>query len=265
MYDSVSIQASITTQATIGIADRQALTYHLVEALQMTRPYQQPMAAALLYTVAAQAAGAQRRRARSFIRLGLTSEARDADAVIAAVIAQTRGLLREQYALERATSAALGEALQIDAGGQPLAEIGYTRWRDPARWITPIHVQPILDHLMRQPGCAALQFTVERPAGAANLRLGVVALGEATTPVALRLLMEELCGCGTLSTRERPPSAAPSAAYLLAQSADERAHILRNLTGPAAEPWTRSAQPHLDVALTRRCASFMLPLPMQLL
>jgi hypothetical protein len=272
----VRIQAMLTAQATIGLEQRAALARRLAESLQALAPGQRSMAVSLLYTVAEGEAGALSQRTRTFIRWGLSFEAtptaseRDqAQALLCAVFDSTQALLYAHYALEMVTSAALSAALQADPCGQPVVALGYTNMRQVSRWITPVHLQPTLDHLVSQTDCAAVQFTVERltsdaPVGQPCLRLGIAALGAATSEGALRPLVDELRGRGILAQREPSARNVPSLRAFRAQTAAERAHIYQNLIGPAAEPWTQAPQPRLTVALTSRDIGLLLPLPMVL-
>jgi hypothetical protein len=284
-HQYIQFQAEVVAHTPIGVMTRVALARAVANTLPLPTPDEQAAAVALLYIVNAGTPGALRERVRTYIRWSLSFDASstgvsDVAAVergqLRAAFERLRGQMQAHYALKPIRCAELTAIWQ--GAFERAAQVAYTRLPHAPAGLTPVHVQPTLDLLVSRPSCAALQFTLERfpgdahtagmAPGARRLRMGIVALGAATAPGALRLLAQELRGRGALATRA-PSSAASSAAsppklnVFRPQSADDWAHICHNLCAPAAEPWSQAAQ-SVAMAVTSADAALLLPLPFAL-
>lgn len=270
----VHLYRQIAPLATIGLAHRARLTAQVAELLQPIWPHQLSMAVGVVYTVAAATSDAHGKRVRSFLRWSAAYDAAGGDVKLAErrarrslreVIASTQERLAAHYSLASVERADVIGALGADPCELPLIELRYASWQPTTQWLSPAHVQPVLDCLLDQPGSAALSIRVERiadeqPGGDPRLRLSIMAMGEATNDAALSALADEFRGCGVLAPRHIKPRQAPVVERVLAETAAERAYIAHN----RVQPWVSSDQRLLDVALTSHEAGLLLPLPMPL-
>lgn len=290
---STQLQAQIVAHSPIGVMSRAELARAVADSLPPFTSAEQSGTVALLYTVKAGAPGDFRTRVRTYIRWtvspGLSSiGVRSISAVEPGKIRPRLGRL-DQHTLQAHYAQKLANDLDLTAFQREIsagraAELAYTRLLHASEGLAPVQVQPLLDLLVSRSSCAALQFVIERlpgdalpggTAGARRLRLGIVVVGTATAPGALRVLARELRGHGVLtahgtslamqeSTTQTPNMRPLKLKVFRPQSACERAHICQNFSAPAAEPWPQSTQ-SVEMAITSADTGFLFPLPFLLL
>jgi hypothetical protein len=279
----ITCECQIIAHTPIDILSRLALAHKLAQLAPPLARGQDAAAVALLYLVERQTSGWRRERVHIYLRWSLCFDAARSDVTLQVARARrqlglaferVRAGLGAHYAFEPIAGSTIRKRLRLVMGSalrrpEQRAELAYTRLRPCAESLAPVHVQPTLDLLLSQPGHAALQFTLERlavdvsadvSAAASPLRLGIVALGAAAAPGALRLLARELRGRGALVARAEPLPAPPKLKALRPQSATDRRRFLENVFRPAADPWTQAGQP-VDMAISSKEAALLLPLP----
>lgn len=276
----VQLYRQITPLATIGLEQRARLATRLAELLKPEWPHQRSMAVGVVYTVAHATPDAHGQRVRSFLRWSAAYDATGDDARLAeararrslrAVIAASQEQLASHYALASAEQAdTLGALDMLDAlggelSGRPAVELRYVSWPPTAKWLSPTHIQPVLDGLLGQEGSAALSIRIERLADEQSsddprLRLSIMAMGEATSGDALRTLANEFRGCGVLAPYAAKPRHMPIVEGVRTAGAQAWASIAHG----HAQPWAPSHEQDVDVALTNHEAGLLLPLPMPL-
>ncbi len=279
-YQRACLNARLIATTPISIERRITLGQRLAAALSAPTHDDHAMSVAALYAIAPGEIGAAYARTSAYIRWGMSFPVSDtAEGADELPIARVRrylrrtlcdahALLQEHFIVEPVKDDPV-DALLRQNPCAPVVELAYAGWPPTTDWLAPAHVQPVVDLLAAQPDWAALQITLERVAdpdasGASRLRLGVVALGAAAHQDALRLLARELRGNGSLVAPSwRTPVAAPKLWAIHARTADERARIHQNISGPSAEPWAPTTHTG-DITLTSDEAGLLLPLPFAL-
>lgn len=269
----VHLYRQIAPLSTIGLEHRARLAAQISERLQPTWPHQRSMAFGILYTVAPATPGAQSTRVRSYLRWSATYDTAGGDDQLAQartrrslreVISSTQQQLAAHYALSSVEQADVLDALGDESSALPVVELRYASWQPTAQWLSPAHIQPVLDGILGQKGAAALSIHVERMADEQQgddspLRLSVMAVGEATSDAALRALANEFRGCGVLAPYGTEPRHAP-----IVESVRREAATWAEIAHDGARLWPPSDKRFADVALTNQEAGLLLPLPMLL-
>ena len=294
--------ARISPIAPIAIQLRGDLTAALLDDLTQLTPPRCSMSLAALHVISpigadAFAESSRRPGARldSFLRWGITFDtdapgvtlqAKVASKHIQRAYASASATLGQRYQLKPVISAACDAALQAELSARRVVELAYAERNTPADWMAPMHLQPTLDLLLRQPRFAAIQFTIESRAeeaeeagededhredvggesggesdadSAARPRFfsHIMALGAATDREALRLLARELRGYGVLTLSRARGARPPQVRVMRPRSAEDDQRIARNLIGPAA----RASNPAEQATYNRGEAVTLFPLP----
>lgn len=206
--------------------------------------------------------------------------------------AEASQMLCQYYQLDPLASGELDSRLQAELADRRVVELPYKRWSANTDWLAPMQLQPMLDLLLRQPRFAAIQCSIGmcstnashagdvggegqgqreergtpaslgaesggRADSAPGYQAQVVALGAAVHHDALRLLAEELCGCGVLVTPRADRPKLPGVRAVPPGDEGDQRRIARNLLGPAAS----ASNPAAQVTYTRDEAVTLFPLP----
>lgn len=255
-YGAIEAERPISPEA------RALAMARLAARLQPTS-YQRAVRLSVIYTVQPRSRQARGQRTRAYLHLAIDSNA-PIDAVDFAMwqarfqlereFACIQHMLAAHYALTTINFDPLSATLQAGNCHLPPAELRYTTWTPSAQWLGPVHLQPMLDLLVEQPGCSAIEITIEREAAPvesspAPLRLHVLAYGEAMREAARARLVDEFRGHGALMARTADHHLAPTLDWICSTAA------------PGAE-CGRPAASATHVALTDREAGHLTPLPM---